>query len=82
MPRDYKSEYQNYQSSTAQKKARARRNAARRKMMQKGKARKGDGLDVAHMDNNTKNNSDANLKMQKPSKNRSFPRTKTAKRKK
>lgn len=82
MPRDYKKEYQNYHSSTDAKKQRARNNAARRKMMEAGKAHKGDGKDVAHRDNNTKHNNLSNLSIQSPSKNRSFARTKTARRKK
>lgn len=70
-----------YNAKPEQKKRRAQRNAARRKMIQAGKARKGDGKDVAHKDNNPHNNSAKNLSMQSPAKNRSFPRTKTAKRK-
>ena len=70
-----------YNSKPAQKKRRAARNAARRKMIAAGKARKGDGKDVAHKNNNPKDNRASNLKMPSPSKNRSFPRTKNAKRK-
>lgn len=71
-----------YNAKPIQKKRRAQRNAARAKMIKKGKARKGDGKDVAHKDNNTANNSDSNLKMQSKAKNRSFKRTKSARRKK
>lgn len=71
-----------YNSKPEQKKKRAMRNKARRKMIRAGKARKGDGKDVAHKDNNPFNSSDKNLRMQSPSKNRSIPRTKTARRKK
>lgn len=78
--RDYKQE-----NKTAKRrgedKERARRNAARRKMIKEGKAKKGDGKDVAHKDNNTNNNSSSNLKMQSKSKNRSFARNKKAGRK-
>lgn len=81
MSRQYKKEYQNYHSSEEQKKKRANRNAARRKMEREGKVHKGDGKDVAHADNNTRNNSKSNLKVQSPSKNRSFPRDKNARRK-
>ncbi len=70
-----------YNSKPVQKKRRAQRNAARSKMMAAGKVRKGDGKDVAHKDNNTKNNSHSNLSVQSKAKNRSFPRTSTAKRK-
>lgn len=81
MARDYKSEYKNYHSKPAAKKQRARNNAARRKMVAAGKARKGDGKDVAHKDNNTNNQSLSNLKLESQAKNRSFKRTKTARRK-
>jgi hypothetical protein len=50
-------------------------------MIAAGKAKKGDGKDVAHLNNNTANNSMRNLMLQSPSKNRSFPRNKKAKRK-
>lgn len=80
--RNYRKEYDNYHSSTKAKKQRARNNAARRKAIKAGKAAKGDGKDVAHKDNNTRNNSLSNLKSESKSKNRSFARTKSAKRKK
>lgn len=71
-----------YNAKPEQKKRRAQRNAARRKMIEAGKVKKGDGKDVAHKDNNTGNNAMKNLLVQPPSKNRAFPRTKNAKRKK
>lgn len=37
-------------------------------------------MDVAHKDNNTKNNSHGNLAVQSKAKNRSFKRTKNARR--
>ncbi len=76
MPRDYSSEYKGYQGTKEQKKKRALRNKARRKMIKEGKAKVGDGKDVAHLDDNVKNNSSKNLRMQPKSKNRSFPRNK------
>lgn len=79
--RNYRKEYDNYHSSSTQKKRRASRNTARRKMTKAGKVRKGDGKDVAHKDNNPRNNSSKNLSVQSKKKNRSFPRTKTARRK-
>lgn len=82
MSRDYASEYRNYHSKPAAKKQRARNNAARRKMMAAGKVHKGDGKDVAHKDNNTRNQSMTNLSVQSKAKNRSFGRTSTARRKK
>lgn len=71
-----------YNSKPEQKKRRAKRNAARRKMIAAGKVRKGDGKDVAHKDNNPHNNSKSNLAVQSKAKNRSFARTKTGRRKK
>lgn len=65
-----------YNSKPEQKKRRASRNAARREMIKAGKARKGDGKDVAHKNNNPKDNRKSNLTMQSKAKNRSFPRNK------
>jgi hypothetical protein len=47
-PRPYKKEYEQYQGTEEQKKKRAERNAARRKLLKEGKVAKGDGKDVAH----------------------------------
>lgn len=74
MARDYDNEYKSYHSRPEQIKRRAERNAARRKLEEKGRVRKGDGKDVHHKDHNTGNNSDNNLAVQSKSKNRSFPR--------
>lgn len=63
-----------YNSKPAQVKARTERNAARAKMVQAGRASKGDGKDVSHRDNNTSNNSMRNLLLQPPKVNRSFKR--------
>lgn len=81
MPRDYRSEYKNYQGSTEQKKRRAKRNAARNKMIKAGKARKGDGKDVAHKNGNPNDNKMSNLKTTSVRSNRSYARTKTARKK-
>lgn len=70
-----------YNSKPEQVKRRTQRNAARAKMVKAGKAHKGDGKDVAHLDNNTAHNGRKNLAMQSKAKNRSFARTKTARRK-
>lgn len=70
-----------YNKKPEQKKRRAQRNAARRKMTAAGRVHKGDGKDVAHLDNNTAHNGRKNLAVQSKAKNRSFPRTKTARRK-
>ena len=78
MPRDYKSEYKNYQGKPEQIEKRASRNAARSKMEQAGKVRKGDGKDVDHRNGNPKDNSSKNLRVQSKSANRSYPRNKNA----
>lgn len=82
MPRNYRKEYDNYQGSTEQKKRRAKRNNARRKLIREGKAAKGDGKDVDHKSGNPNNNSGTNLRNISRSSNRSFARTKTARKKK
>ena len=71
-----------YNSKPEQKKRRAGRNKARRQMIREGKAKKGDGKDVAHLNNNPRDNRKGNLQMQSKAKNRSFARTKSARRKK
>lgn len=76
--RNYKGEYKNYQSTTEQKKRRASRNTARNRMIAAGKAKKGDGKDVAHKNGNPRDNRASNLKVIPASKNRSYKRTKTA----
>lgn len=63
-----------YNSKPEQVERRASRNAARAKMIAVGKAAKGDGKDVAHKNNNPKQNSFTNLLLQPPAKNRSFKR--------
>ena len=78
MARDYRAEYDNYHSSPKQKKNRAARNAARAKLLKSGKVKKGDGKDVTHRDGNPRNNSEKNLGVLKASKNRSYRRTKKA----
>ena len=79
MSRNYKKEYENYHSSDKQKKRRASRNAARKKMEQAGKVRKGDGKDVHHTTGNPRDNS--KLSVRSASANRSYARTKTARKK-
>ena len=78
MSRNYRAEYDNYHSSPKQKKNRASRNAARAAMAKKGKVKKGDGKDVTHRDGNPRNNSEKNLGVLKASKNRSYRRTRGA----
>jgi hypothetical protein len=74
MPRNYRNEYDAYQGSETQKKNRAKRNAARRKLEDEGRVHKGDGKDVIHRNGNPKDNKDSNLGVQDKSKNRSYPR--------
>ena len=49
MVRDYRKEYDDYHSTPEQKKRRAERNAARRKSIDEGRAKKGDGKEVDHI---------------------------------
>ena len=78
MPRNYSSEYKRYQSKASQKRNRAGRNAARRKMTAAGKVRKGDGKDVAHRNGNPNDNRRSNLKVVSAARNRSIRRTSTS----
>jgi len=75
MARDYKKEYANYHSKPSQKKKRASRNAARRKLQAGGRVKKGSNMDVHHVDGNPLNNSPKNLRVVNRSENRSFART-------
>lgn len=59
-----------YNSSPAQKKRRAERNASRRKMEQAGKVRKGDGKDVDHKNKRTSDKSSGNLRVRSIKDNR------------
>ena len=78
MSRNYRAEYDNYHSSPKQKKNRAARNAARAKMLKSGRVKKGDGKDVTHRNGNPRDNSGKNLGVLSASKNRSYKRTKNA----
>jgi len=82
MARNYKKEYANYHSKPEQKKRRASRNTARRRMAANGNVRKGDGKDVHHKNGNPRDNRSKNLSVTSKSKNRSFARTRTARKKK
>ena len=75
MPRNYRVEYDSYQGTPEQIKKRAMRNAARAKMVKSGKAKKGDGKDVAHVVALDKGGTNKNgLRMVSKSANRSFDR--------
>jgi hypothetical protein len=73
MPRNYSSEYANYQGTEEQKKKRAQRNKARRMMERTGAATKGDGKDVDHVKPMRSGGTSAksNLRMRNKSANRS-----------
>ena len=68
--RDYAREYEQYHAKPEQKKRRATRNAARRKMEKKGKVHKGDGKDVHHVAG--MHNKSSNLRVIPRSLNRSI----------
>ena len=68
--RNYRKEYDNYQSKPKQKKNRAGRNGARR-IMKKKYGNSILGRDVDHKDRNPRNNSKGNLRLQSKSSNRS-----------
>jgi hypothetical protein len=70
--RDYRAEYDNYHARPDQKKKRANRNAARRKLVKQGRVKKGDGMDVHHKDGNPLNNSPSNLQALRAKINRSL----------
>ena len=76
--RNYQREYEIEPKS--RRKERANRNLARRQMMRKGKVKKGDGKDVHHVGGNALNKK-SKLKVVSASKNRSYARTKTGKKK-
>ena len=70
MARSIKLEYQRYGSKPEQKKNRAARNTARRRLIKAGVKKKGDGKDVHHKDGNPRNNSRSNLTVVSRSSNR------------
>ena len=74
--RNYKSEYANYHSKPVQKKRRASRNAARATMKKAGVNVA--GKDVAHKNGNPRDNRRSNLTTASASKNRSYSRTRNA----
>lgn len=78
--RNYRKEYDNYQGKPEQIKNRAARNKARAQAVKAGKAKKGDGKDVAHKKPLVKggSNSPSNTTVQSKRTNRSFRRTKNA----
>jgi hypothetical protein len=69
--RDYQKEYL-YHGTEKQKERRAERNAARNKMEDAGRVRKGDGKDVNHKNRRTSDNSMANLSVTSQKANRGW----------
>ena len=79
--RDYKNEYKAYHSKPEQ---REKNNALKRAsyaLEKGGVVSNGDGKDIDHKDGNPMNNKRSNLKVTSKAANRSFPRTKTARKK-
>ena len=72
--RNYRKEYDNYHKSKKQKDNRVARNRSRRQLEREKKVRKGDGMDVHHVDGNPKNGKRSNLRVVAKKKNRSFSR--------
>ena len=77
---NYKRNYKQEASteSPLRKKKRNMRNKARRIAIKAGVAKRNDGKDVHHKDGNAMNNKRSNLTVKSASKNRSFPRTRSA----
>lgn len=71
--RDYKKEYREFHAKPEQKKNRAARNNARKRMEKAGKVRKGDGKDVDHKTplHNGGGNGNGNLRVTSRKANRS-----------
>ena len=67
-----------YNAKPEQKKKRASRNKARREMIKKGLAHKGDGKDVMHKNGNALDDRMNNFKMGTKKQNRSYARTRGA----
>lgn len=67
-----------YEKSPLEIKKRENRNEARLTLEREGKAKKGDGKDVMHLDGNALNNSPLNYALGSRHKNRSYKRTKEA----
>ena len=75
-PRNYRKEYDNYHGKPEQIKRRDSRNAARNSLKKAGV--KVAGKDVSHKNGNPRDNRPKNLALKTPTKNRSYPRTRTA----
>ena len=71
MPRNYRKEYDNYQSKPEQRKRNDARKKSRRKMVKAVGKSKLRGKDVDHKDRNPKNTCRKNLRIQSKKTNRS-----------
>jgi hypothetical protein len=69
--RNFGREYAQFHATPEQKKARASRNAARRKLMAEGRVKKGDGKDVDHVNSQATDNRPSNLRVRSRRANRS-----------
>ena len=76
--RNYKKEYANYHASPLQKKNRASRNTARNTLASRVGFARLAGKDVHHKNGNPRDNSPTNLAISAKGANRSFRRTRTA----
>jgi len=74
--RDYRKEYDRYHARPEQVKRRTSRNAGRNKLKKAGVAVA--GKDVAHRNGNPRDNRRGNLAVKTASQNRSYARTRTA----
>lgn len=79
--RNYKNEYKAYHAKPEQRERNNARKRARYALEKEGVVSKGDGKDIDHKDGNPMNGKRSNFRVVDKSKNRSFPRTKTAKKK-
>jgi len=77
--RNYKKEYANYHSKPLQKTNRANRNKARKVVLKAGGSAKVAGKDVHHRNGNPRDNRLTNLAVKTKTANRSFKRTRNAK---
>lgn len=71
MPRNYRKEYDNYQSKPEQRKRNDARKKSRRKMVKVVGKSKLKGKDIDHKDRNPRNTSRKNLRIQSKKTNRS-----------
>lgn len=69
--RNYKLEYEKFQSSEKAKKDRASRNKMRRLFEHEGRVHKGDGLEIDHINSKPRDNRRSNLRVVSQKTNRS-----------